>query len=102
MFKQAIADLLEGKVVQLRPRGNSMQGKINSGQLVTIAPLAEKCNIRVGSIVLCKVNGKTYLHLVKALRITGPGAITYQIGNNKGLINGWASKIYGIVVDIED
>lgn len=60
-----------------------MSGKIENGQLVTVTPLAQHV-LKIGDIVLCKVNGVQYLHLVKA--ISG-GRV--QIGNNKGRINGW-------------
>jgi hypothetical protein len=53
----------------------------------------------VGDIVLCKVHGNEYLHIVKAIQ-----GGRYQIGNNRGLINGWigASGIYGKCVRVED
>ena len=91
-----IEKLLQGESVQFRPRGNSMSGKIESGQLVTIVPLADRVP-RVGDIVLCKVNGAQYLHLVKA--ISGE---RFQIGNNRGRINGWTSRknIFGVCSDI--
>jgi len=73
-----------------------MSGKIESGQLVTIVPVMDRAP-QVGDIVLCKVNGSQYLHLVKA--ISGE---RYQIGNNRGRINGWTARrnIFGICVDI--
>jgi hypothetical protein len=57
-----------GETVQFRPRGNSMAGKIESGQLCIVAPLNSDDDILVGDIVLCKVNGREYLHLVKAVQ----------------------------------
>jgi hypothetical protein len=75
-----------------------MKGKIDSGQLCTVEPVDAK-ELQVGDIVLCKVNGSEYLHLVKAIQ----GA-RFQIGNNRGRINGWVSAgaIYGRCVKIED
>jgi hypothetical protein len=92
-----IARLKEGETVQFRPRGNSMTGKIESGQLCTVKPVVAD-TIEVGDIVLCKVNGAEYLHLVKAIQ----GA-RFQIGNNRGRINGWitAKSIYGRCIRIE-
>jgi hypothetical protein len=55
-----IARLQDGETVQFRPRGNSMQGKIESGQLCTVEPV-DTATLKVGDIVLCKVNGKQYL-----------------------------------------
>ncbi len=74
-----------------------MTGKIESGQLCTVKPVdADRLN--VGDIVLCKVNGREYLHLIKAIQ----GA-RFQIGNNRGRINGWvsANSIFGKLVSIE-
>jgi phage repressor protein C with HTH and peptisase S24 domain len=61
-----IARLQNGESVQFRPRGNSMQGKIESGQLCSVEPVVP-ATLGAGDIVLCKVNGKQYLHLVKAI-----------------------------------
>jgi hypothetical protein len=90
-----IESLQEGETVQFKPTGNSMSGKIESGQLCTVAPITSATNLKVGDIVLCKVRGNQYLHLIKATR-NGQ----YQIGNNHGHINGWitANAIYGILV----
>lgn len=91
-----IEALLRGETVQFRPRGHSMSGKIESGQLVTVVPLADRIP-SVDDIVLCKVNGTQYLHLVKA--VSGE---RFQIGNNRGRINGWTSlrNIFGICTRI--
>lgn len=90
----AIAALSRGETVQIRPRGNSMRGRINSGNLVTLSPLPEG-GAFVGDAVLCTVGGRDYLHLVKAVDGT-----RYQIGNNHGGINGWTSRVHGIVVAV--
>jgi hypothetical protein len=54
--------------------------------------------LKVGDIVLCKVNGRQYLHLVKA---TQGGR--FQGGNNRGRVNGWVSAgcIYGRCARVE-
>jgi hypothetical protein len=92
-----IAQLKAGETVQFRPRGNSMQGKIESGQLCTVEPV-EDTALAVGDIVLCKVNGREYLHLIKAIQ--GP---RFQIGNNRGRINGWVgpNAIFGRCTQVE-
>jgi hypothetical protein len=94
---QYISQLQAGETVQFRPRGGSMAGKIESGQLCTVEPV-DASMLRVGDIVLCKVNGSQYLHLIKAIQ--GP---RFQIGNNKGRINGWVTttSIYGRCVRVE-
>jgi len=95
---QYIEKLKNGETVQFRPRGNSMKGKVDSGQLVTVEPVSER-QLQKGDIVLCKVNGSQYLHLIKAVN-----GGRYQIGNNIGKINGWISQnsIYGICINITD
>ena len=94
-----IAKLKSGETVQFRPRGHSMKGKIDSGQLCTVEPIEDFESLEKGDIVLCKVNGAEYLHLIKAIQ----GA-RFQIGNNRGRINGWIGKaaIFGRLVKIED
>jgi hypothetical protein len=94
-----IERLQAGETVQVRPRGNSMRGKIESGQLCTVAPIADSESIKVGDIVLCRVHGAQYLHLVKAVRDG-----QFQIGNNRGGNNGWvaARSLFGLLVEVAD
>jgi hypothetical protein len=90
--------LLQGGVtVQFRPRGNSMVGKISSGDLCTVAPLGDHV-LAVGDVVLCRVSGSQYLHLVKAIQ-----GDRYQIGNNRGGINGGVTRrqIFGRLIAVE-
>ncbi|NVB77269.1 MAG: hypothetical protein HOV81_02645 [Kofleriaceae bacterium] len=93
-----IARLARGETVQFRPRGNSMVGKIASGQLCTVTPLDTDAALAVGDIVLCRVKGNQYLHLVKAIQ-----GERFQIGNNRGGINGWITRrqIFGRLVGVE-
>ena len=95
MMRQWAEKLLTGETIQFRPRGNSMSPKINSGDLITVSP--DTANIKEGDIVLCKVNGHYFVHLVKA--VSGD---RYQIGNNRGRINGWVgqSGIFGRVIQV--
>lgn len=74
-----------------------MRGRINDGDLVTIAP-ATASDVAVGDAVLVKWRRGYLLHLVKAIR-----GDQYQIGNNVGRINGWvhATAIKGKVVAVE-
>jgi hypothetical protein len=92
-----IAQLQAGKPISFRPRGHSMTGKIESGQLCHVVPVSAE-DLRVGDIVLCKVHGREYLHQIKAIQ-----GQRYQIGNNRGHINGWvrASAIYGKCLAVE-
>lgn len=95
-FKGLIASLKKGQTVQIRPRGNSMKGKIEDGNLVTLEPCSKKLNI--GDIVLVHVNNHDYIHLIKQINNE-----KYLIGNNQGRLNGWVgiNNIYGVVTKIE-
>jgi hypothetical protein len=94
-----INKLKNKEIVQFRPRGNSMSGKVESGQLCTVVPISNLTEISIGDIVLCKVNGNEYLHLIKAIQ-----GDRIQIGNNKGKINGWTSfhQIFGKCIKVEN
>lgn len=91
----AIQKLQRGEVATIKPKGQSMRGKVNSGATVTIESSEEYSK---GDIVLVKVKGKVYLHLIKAVKDN-----RYQIGNNRGGINGWVGKsaIYGLATKID-
>ena len=91
-----IEQLANGQSVTFRPKGHSMTGIVNHNQLVTVSPLTLE-PLSVGDVVLCKVKGAQYLHLVKAKQ---NGRVL--IGNNKGRVNGWTSHthIYGKLVKV--
>lgn len=74
-----------------------MSGKVNDGDLVTVAP-CDPDKLEVGDIVLVRVSGNDYLHLIKA-----KDRERFQIGNNRGGINGWVGKnsIYGKAIRVE-
>lgn len=91
-----IAALKAGETVRFRPRGGSMAGRVESGQLCTVEPVMAPP--QVDSIVLCTVRGAQYLHIVKARR-----GDQYQIGNNRGGVNGWITirGIHGKLTAVE-
>ncbi len=91
---QCIEQLKQGKTVIAHPRGSSMTPKIRSGDEVEIRPLKEGEVLKKGDIVLCRVRGIEFLHLITALR-----GEQYQISNNHGHVNGWIrrDKIFGIL-----
>lgn len=93
-----ITKLQAGETVSFRPRGQSMRGKIRSGQLCTVEPVNDEHVLKKGDIVLCKVRSAQYLHLIKATR-----GSQFLIGNNVGGTNGWIGRnsIYGILVSVE-
>ena len=90
--------LQAGETVQFRPRGDSMRPRIASGQLVTVEPITSFFMLRCGDVVLCRVAGAEYLHLITAIQ-----GERFQIGNNRGHINGWVTsrQIFGRCVSVE-
>lgn len=94
--------LSEGKVL-MKPRGNSMVPIIHSGDEIEISLPEGGLNspYNKGDAVYCKVKGNYYVHLIKAVKYENDKYM-YQIGNNKGGINGWTSqdKIYGKVLSV--
>jgi hypothetical protein len=93
----ARAELAAGRAVQVRPPGGSMRGRIESGQLVTLAPVAP-ADVRADDVVLVGWRGGFLLHLVREVR---DGRLL--IGNNLGKVNGWvdATAVAGKVVAVE-
>ncbi|HEX7702874.1 MAG TPA: hypothetical protein VF403_19180 [Kofleriaceae bacterium] len=79
-----------------RERTPQGAGKVNDGQLCTVEPLREH-TLAVGDIVRCRVNGSQYLHLIKAIQ-----GERFQIGNNRGGINGWVTRrqIFGQLIAV--
>lgn len=97
--KNHIEKLQKGETVSFRPKGNSMKPKIESGDLVTVSP--DISSLEVDDIVLCKVKGNHYVHLIKAIK-TEKEKKLYLIGNNKGGINGLIglNSVFGKVVSV--
>lgn len=102
--------LARGEEVTFRPKGNSMHPIVKNGQEVTLRPFDLKEDLKVGMVVLCQVGKRFYLHKILEKRrapkldipvMTENGSESwpiykYKIGNNKGGVNGWTSKIFGI------
>jgi hypothetical protein len=105
-YKKYADDLQAGKTVQFRPKGNSMEPKISSGDLVTVEPfplqdprdqIAKK-----GDIVFCRVYRNYYVHMVQSVK-GKMGGFRYQIGNAKNHTNGTIGRenMFGRVVKVE-
>jgi hypothetical protein len=97
---KAIADRVSaGEAVSFRPTGASMVPLIRSRELVTVVP-CDPAKVEVGDIVLARVAGAVYLHLVSAVD-HARGRV--QISNNRGRINGWTNhaRVYGICTAVE-
>ena len=90
-----IAKLKAGETITFAaPNGNSMRPKIVPGQVVTVAPITA-AGVQEGDIVLCKVRGAQYIHIVTAVQ-----GNRCQISNNHGHINGWVGRdcVFGKLV----
>lgn len=85
-IKEALGELTAGRNAQVRPKGGSMRGRIESGQLVTLAPVPPE-NIGLNDVVLVRWRGHYLLHLVKDIKDEN-----FLIGNNVGKINGWVPR----------
>lgn len=73
-----------------------MTGIVNHRDLVTVVP-ATVHDVKAGDVVLCRVAGADYLHLVR--QKDGKGRCL--IGNNKGHDNGWTKAVYGKCTKVE-
>jgi len=100
MLDAAALRVAAGETVELRPSGSSMVPLIRSRQLVMIAPV-DPAKLEVGDIVLARVAGTVYLHLVSAVDHAGKRV---RISNNRGRVNGWTShdRVFGICVAVDD
>jgi hypothetical protein len=81
--KDALKELAAGREARIRPSGGSMRGRIESGELVVLAPV-RPADLQVEDAVLVGWQGNYLLHLVKAIEDD-----RILIGNNIGKINGW-------------
>ena len=82
-----------------RPSGSSMVPLIRSRQQVVVAPV-DPSKLEVGDIVLARVAGTVYLHVVSSVDAARKRV---QISNNRGRINGWTShdRVFGICVTVD-
>jgi len=96
--KQALAELLNGRQVKIRPIGGSMRGRIESGQRVTLIPIGHQ-EVGIDDIVFIKWKNNYLLHIVKDKTESA-----LLIGNNLGKINGWTPRntVIGKVIAIEE
>lgn len=91
----AVEALKEGNTILVKGIGNSMTPILKSGQIVLVEPVTDNLVLQKGDIVLVKVKGRVYLHKITARK----GQSEFQISNNHGHVNGWASRkhVYGLV-----
>ncbi|MDH6576852.1 hypothetical protein P3T29_002500 [Kitasatospora sp. MAP5-34] len=99
MLDAAAGRVAGGARVEFRPTGSSMVPLIRSRQQVLVAPV-DPTKLEVGDIVLARVTGTVYLHLVSAV---DPSRKRVQISNNRGRVNGWTShdRVFGICLTVD-
>jgi hypothetical protein len=95
--RETCEHLRNGETCKVTGVGNSMLPILKSRQSVICEPVTEDTVLEKRDIVLCKVRGRHYLHLIHAIR-----GDQYLIGNNHGHMNGWVTRnaIYGKCVEI--
>jgi len=96
-FTHAVQQLTAGREATVRPTGNSMTPKVRSKATATLRPNNDPAGLKTGDIVLVKVNGNVYLHLISAT-----DRQRVQISNNKGRVNGWVPRtsVFGVATKI--
>lgn len=72
---------------------------VKDGELCTVIPVNPDLLVE-GDVVLCKVGGNEYLHLIKAVR-KKKDKLEFLIGNNKGGTNGWTRQVFGKLHSID-
>jgi hypothetical protein len=99
MLDAAASRVAAGATAELRPSGSSMVPLIRSRQQVTVVPV-DPAKLEVGDIVLARVAGTVYLHLVSAV---DQARKRVQISNNHGRVNGWTShdRVFGICIAVD-
>ena len=88
---ETINHLLNGETVIVGGKGNSMTPKLKSGEYVIVEPITENTKIKKRDIVLCKVRGNIYLHLVTGISgnlIRFPiTMVTITVGQRKSMVS---------------
>ena len=86
-MKNIVENLKKEKSVIFTAHGNSMSPKIENGETIEVS--SSVANLKIGDVVLCKVHGRYYIHLIKSMKTEKNGKVKYLISNNKGHENGW-------------
>ena len=91
--ERVIALLEQGKDATMRVFGNSMVPLIKTKSIVTYRKTDD---YQIGDVVLAKVKGNVFTHKITKIDEKG----RFMIANNRGRENGWASKVYGRVIQV--
>lgn len=98
MLREIADRVASGETATFRQTGNSMAPLIRNRDEVVVVPVDPDL-VEVGDIVLTRVAGNVYVHMVKAVDRHRRRVL---IGNNRGRTNGWTGyeRVYGIVVTV--
>ena len=96
--------LREGEICKVTGIGNSMTPILKSRQPVICIPVTDEVELKKRDIVMCKVNGHFYLHLIWSVKRGKNNCEQFLIGNNHNHANGTIGRqhIFGKVVQILD
>lgn len=96
--------LREGEICKVTGIGNSMTPILKSRQSVICIPVTDEVELKKRDIVMCKVNGHFYLHLIWSVKRGKNNCEQFLIGNNHNHANGTIGRqhIFGKVVQILD
>ena len=84
-ISRILTELEEKGFSIVKPKGNSMKGRISSGETVA---LIKQDTYNINDAVLAKVKGNYYIHIISKIGERG-----FLIKNNKGFENGWTKNI---------
>ena len=92
--------LREGEICKVTGIGNSMTPILKSRQPVICIPVTDEVELKKRDIVMCKVNGHFYLHLIWSVKRGKNNCEQFLIGNNHNHANGTIGRqhIFGKVV----
>lgn len=95
-YERLLVDLTQKGKGQMKCFGSSMLPILSNPSLCTYR---RQDAYAVGDIVFCKVRGR-YIDAHKITKIDAAGRC--MIANNRGHENGWASAVYGRVIEAVD
>ena len=94
-YQRLLEALAKGETPKMKVFGQSMMPKIKSGSVLTYQKQEQ---YEINDVVFSRVKGR----YIDAHQITQKDAQgRYMISNNHGRDNGWTTKVFGKVINIE-
>jgi hypothetical protein len=87
LFTTSIECLQQGKAVPLTVTGGQLAPKVPVGTILTLSPVNDDTTLKPGDIVLCRVDDRDRLLLVKSISV---GRV--KLGTPTKPLDGWASR----------